>query len=169
MRDFYLASRPDESQHYIIATDLNQTAAGGFGGAFLSRSLVIWDSKGSSLTQWEPPRLVEVVPPNFRMAWAPEAVWVAAKNQFMVFWASNAYGDERHVGKPNEDKIYRSFTSDFKTFTPPELYHELPNGLNTIDMTIHPTVSVQGDAQHENAKLTLPSCLVQGGASRPNE
>lgn len=42
VRDLYLVSKPDESQHWIIGTDLNQTAAGGFGGSFLSRSLVIW-------------------------------------------------------------------------------------------------------------------------------
>lgn len=42
IRDLFIISKPDESQHYIIATDLNQTAVGGFGGKFLSRSLTIW-------------------------------------------------------------------------------------------------------------------------------
>lgn len=141
VRDFYLVSEPDESRHWIIATDLNQTAAGGFGGKFLSRSLVIWDSKGSSLTQWSAPRLVEVVPENFRMAWAPEAVYDKARGQFMVFWSSNRYGDAQHTGSPDKDKVYRSYTSDFKSFTPAELYSELSDGASTIDMTIHPTVS----------------------------
>ncbi|CAO1627381.1 unnamed protein product [Jaminaea pallidilutea] len=134
VRDFYLASKPDESQHYIIATDLNQTAAGGFNGNFLSRSLVIWESQGSSLTQWSQPRLVEVVPPEFRMAWAPEAVWVPDRNQFMVFWSSNKYTDAQHTGEADYDKVYRAYTSDFKTFTTPEVYYDF--GKAIIDMTI---------------------------------
>ncbi|PWN39801.1 hypothetical protein IE81DRAFT_338323 [Ceraceosorus guamensis] len=139
VRDMYLVSKPDESQHYIIATDLNQTAVGGFGGKFLSRSLVIWDSQGASLSKWNAPRLVEVVPEEFRMAWAPEAVWDAAKSQFLVYWSSNRYADAQHTGEPDYDKIYTSYTSDFKTFTSPELYLDRGNNIGVIDMTIHST------------------------------
>lgn len=139
VRDFFLVSKPDESQHYIIATDLNQTAVGGFGGKFLSRNFVIWESQGASLVNWSKPRLVEVVPKEFRMAWAPEAIWVESKKQFMVYWSSNKYADAAHTGKPDNDKIYRAWTSDFKTFTKPEVYHELANGAGLIDMTIAQT------------------------------
>lgn len=68
VRDMYLVSKPDESQHFIIATDLNQTAVGGFSGRFLSTSLVIWESQGASLSKWKPARLVQVVPPEFRVS-----------------------------------------------------------------------------------------------------
>ncbi|CAO1616525.1 unnamed protein product [Parajaminaea phylloscopi] len=139
VRDFYLTSKPDESKHYIIATDLNQTAAGGFGGKFLSRSLVIWESVGDSLVDWQAPRLVEVVPPEFRMAWAPEATWVGSRNQFMVYWASNKYSDAQHNGNPDSDTIYRAWTSDFKTFTPAEVYAKRSDGVGLIDMTIAQT------------------------------
>ena len=94
VRDMYLVSKPDQSQHYIIATDLNQTAVGGFGGKFLSRNLVIWESEGSSLTKWSESRLVEVVPANFRMAWAPEALWLEDEQRFLAYWSSNKYVDD---------------------------------------------------------------------------
>lgn len=139
VRDMYIVSRDDQSQHFIIATDLNQTAAGGFSGKFLSRSLVIWESVGSSLTQWQEPRLVEVIPENFRMAWAPEATFIANENRFLVYWSSNVYSDAQHTGNPDSDKIYYSYTSDFKTFTTPELYIALPNNVGIIDLTMHPT------------------------------
>lgn len=75
VRDMYIVSKGDESQHYIIGTDLNQTAVGGFSGKFLSRNLVIWDSEGPSLTKWKPSRLVEVVPANFRVSDARERLY----------------------------------------------------------------------------------------------
>lgn len=139
VRDFYLVSKDDQSQHYIIATDLNQTAIGGFSDPFLSRSLVIWDSEGSSLTNWQEPRLVEVVPENFRMAWAPESLYIAEEDRFMVYWSSNVYSDASHSGNPDSDKIYYSYTSDFKTFTDPQQYIALPNNVGIIDLTMHPT------------------------------
>ena len=136
VRDFYLVSKPDESQHYLIATDLNQTAANppGFGGKFLSRNLVVWKSNGASLTKWSAPKLVNVVPNNFRMAWAPEAIWDDARKQFFVFWSSNKYVDSAHSGDPDSDKIYGAYTSDFTTFSAPFIYNDPGHGV--IDMTL---------------------------------
>ncbi|TKY90005.1 hypothetical protein EX895_001303 [Sporisorium graminicola] len=136
VRDMYIVSKGDESQHYIIATDLNQTAAGGFGGRFLSRNLVIWDSQGSSLTQWSQPRLAQVVPDNFRMAWAPEAIWLEDEQRFLVYWSSSKYSDASHTGDTDYDKIYSSYTTDFVTFTDPEVFMDLGNNVGVIDLTI---------------------------------
>lgn len=136
VRDMYIVSKADESQHYIIATDLNQTAVGGFGGKFLSRSLVIWHSEGVSLTNWKAPRLVQVVPDNFRMAWAPEAIWLEDEQRFLVYWSSNKFADASHSGDPDYDKIYSSYTTDFVTFTAPEVFMDLGNNTGVIDLTI---------------------------------
>ncbi len=136
VRDMYLVSKGDESQHYIIATDLNQTAVGGFSSPFLSRSLVIWESEGASLTKWKPSRLVEVVPDTFRMAWAPEAIWLDDEQRFLVYWSSNKYADASHTGTPDYDKIYSSYTTDFITFTDPEVFMDLGNNVGVIDLTI---------------------------------
>ncbi|SPC60576.1 related to Crg1 protein (Putative arabinase) [Ustilago sp. UG-2017b] len=122
--------------HYIIATDLNQTAVGGFGGKFLSRSLVIWDSEGVSLTNWKAPHLVQVVPDNFRMAWAPEAIWLEDEQRFLVYWSSNKFADASHSGDPDYDKNYSSYTTDFVTFTAPEVFMDLGNNTGVIDLTI---------------------------------
>ena len=136
VRDMYIVSKGDESQHYIIGTDLNQTAVGGFGGKFLSRSLVVWDSEGASLTKCKSPRLVEVVPDNFRMAWAPEAIWLEDEQRFLVYWSSNKYADASHTGDPDYDKIYSSYTTDFVTFTTPQVFMDLGNNTGVIDLTI---------------------------------
>lgn len=136
VRDMYIVSKGDESQHYIIGTDLNQTAAGGFSGKFLSRSLVIWESEGASLTNWKPSRLAQVVPDNFRMAWAPEATWLEDEQKFLVYWSSNKYADASHSGDADYDKIYSSYTTDFVNFTEPEVFMDLGNNTGVIDLTI---------------------------------
>ncbi|SAM78814.1 related to Crg1 protein (Putative arabinase) [Ustilago bromivora] len=116
--------------------DMYITAVGGFGGKFLSRSLVIWDSEGASLTNWKAPRLVQVVPDNFRMAWAPEAIWLEDEQRFLVYWSSNKFADASHSGDPDYDKNYSSYTTDFVTFTAPEVFMDLGNNTVDIDLTI---------------------------------
>ncbi|KAJ1039531.1 hypothetical protein NDA14_002291 [Ustilago hordei] len=116
--------------------DMYITAVGGFGGKFLSCSLVIWHSEGVSLTNWKAPRLVQVVPDNFRMAWAPEAIWLEDEQRFLVYWSSNKFADASHSGDPDYDKIYSSYTTDFVTFTAPEVFMDLGNNIGVIDLTI---------------------------------
>jgi hypothetical protein len=67
VRDHFIVSKPDQSQHWILSTDLNRRAAGGYNNAFESRSIVVWASRGPSLTDWNPPHLLPLVPPNFRV------------------------------------------------------------------------------------------------------
>ncbi|SOV10057.1 related to Crg1 protein (Putative arabinase) [Ustilago sp. UG-2017a] len=112
------------------------TAVGGFDGKFLSRSLVIWDSEGASLTNWKAPRLVQVVPDNFRMAWELEAIWLEDEQRFLVYWSSNKFADASHSGDPDYDKNYSSYTTDFVTFTAPEVFMDLGNNTGVIDLTI---------------------------------
>ncbi|KAL0565997.1 hypothetical protein V5O48_016016, partial [Marasmius crinis-equi] len=75
-RDPYLVSAPDDSRHFIIATDLDINAIGGDWGRAVthgSRSLHVWES--TDLVNWGNYRLVEVIGPTAGMAWAPEAIW----------------------------------------------------------------------------------------------
>lgn len=72
------------------------------------------------------------------MAWAPEALWDEEKGQFLVYWSSNTYSDASHSGDPTNDKIYSSYTSDFKTFTDPQIYIDLGT-VGVIDLTMRPT------------------------------
>ena len=80
-----------------------------------SKSLVVWES--SDLTTWSGPTLPVVSPENAGMTWAPDAIWDPAKEEYMVFWTSNIEG--------SGFQTLRSYTPDFKTFSPAESYVSL--------------------------------------------
>ena len=129
VRDPYII-RGEDGTFYIIATDLlkaatNWTAAQQTG----SRSIIIWETK--DLTDWGEARIVEVMPESTGAGcvWAPEAVWDEAEQKYMVFWASRVSTDNYA-----KQRIYRSYTSDFKNFTAPEIYIE--EDYDVIDATI---------------------------------
>ncbi len=90
VRDPYLVSRPDNSKHWIIATDLdidstNWDAATRRG----SRGIIVWES--TDLVNWTGERLVQVMPSTAGMVWAPEAIWDYEQQQFLVVWSSRLY------------------------------------------------------------------------------
>lgn len=60
------------------------------------------------------------------MVWAPSALWVPDRNAYATFWASRIYAnsDTQRAGKAGNDKIYYSLTSDFVTFSSPQLWLE---------------------------------------------
>jgi hypothetical protein len=71
--------------------------------------------------------------------WAPEAVWDIKQNAYMVFWASSLYAtnDTAHAGT-SYHRILKSTTTDFKSFTPAEVY--IDYGWSVIDTTmVHDT------------------------------
>ena len=103
---------------YMIATDLSifnidydWTGSQTNG----SQSIVIWDS--DDLVNWSAPRLRRIARSNATCAWAPESVWDEERQAFMVFWASKSKEDWTH-------RLYRCYTTDFDTFTEPEVYIE---------------------------------------------
>ena len=72
-------------EYFILATDLN--TEGGDWDRFShrgSRSILIWES--DDLIRWSEPRLEELAPPDAGCAWAPEAVWCAERERWLVFW-----------------------------------------------------------------------------------
>lgn len=74
--------------------------------------------------------MVEVAPDNAGCTWAPEAVYDPEKDAYMVFWASKTSTDNYAT-----QRMYRSYTKDFKTFTEPEIYIDGGN-ISNIDTTI---------------------------------
>ncbi len=135
VRDPSIIRKPDGSGFYIVATDLsiyrrsnNEIGSGNAWGDCQregSHSLVVWES--SDLVNWSEPWLTDpVAVDEAGCAWAPEAFWDATRQQYMVFWASMVGGRQR---------IYRSFTPDFKTFTPAEIYMD-EGGRPWIDASI---------------------------------
>ena len=134
VRDPYIL-RGEDGKYFIIATDLSiynrkQTQgsnAWGLSQTDGSQSIVVWES--SDLVNWSEASLVKVAVDNAGCTWAPEAVYDPEKGMYMVFWASKVSDDDY-----SKQRMYRSYTSDFKTFTPAEVYIE--DDVSNIDTTI---------------------------------
>ncbi len=130
IRDPFIVYDDRLSRYFIIATDLN-TGDGDWDRAANrgSRSLFVWES--ADLVNWSEARLIEVGIPEAGCVWAPEAVYCREKEAWFVFWASNV----REAGEVQpKQRIYGSFTKDFKTFTPAFKYIEREE--NVIDTDI---------------------------------
>ncbi len=124
-RDPFIIRAVNEKKYWIIATDLRIEAGKGWdvaqhGG---SRDILIWESK--DLVNWDGPRAVTVGVTGAGCVWAPEVIYDKEKEMYMIFFASMT---------DNKQKIYRTFTKDFTSFTETELYTE--SGNHIIDSTI---------------------------------
>ncbi|WP_108718224.1 glycoside hydrolase family 43 protein [Miniimonas sp. S16] len=149
VRDPFLVRRRDGAGFHVLATDLRVWGRGEPDwDAFTrhgSRSLVLWDS--TDLVTWSAPRLVEVAPPSFGMAWAPTVSWDAQAGHYRVFFSGKRFADDDpdHTGDAAA-AVWCATTSDFETFSDPELYLALPTGV--IDLVAVP----DGDLVHVVAK-----------------
>lgn len=133
VRDPYIL-RGEDGKFFVIATDLsiynrrsdsNRWSTCQTSG---SKSIVVWESE--DLINWSEARLVQVAPDNAGCTWAPEAVYDAEKDEYMVFWASKTSSDNYAA-----QRMYKSYTKDFVTFTDPEIYIDGGN-ISNIDTTI---------------------------------
>ncbi|KAK8053327.1 arabinosidase [Apiospora saccharicola] len=123
---------------YIVGTDLNigktnWDAAQRTG----SRGIFVWES--IDLVNWGNERLVVVEDSTAGMVWAPEALWDASQEQYLVHWASKFYSasDTRHTGTPSNIRIRYAYTRDFRAFTAPQTYIDR-NPTSIIDLDILP-------------------------------
>ncbi|KAK2736586.1 hypothetical protein FQN55_001600 [Onygenales sp. PD_40] len=123
---------------YIVGTDLDigstdWDAAQRTG----SRSIFVWESE--DLVNWGNERLIKVEDDTAGMVWAPEAIWDAEKEQYLVYWSSKFYStsDSSHTGTPTTSRIRYAHTSDFTTFTEPQDYVDY-SPTNIIDLTFLP-------------------------------
>ena len=131
VRDPFIIRSIDGEKYFIIATDLRIASKKGWESAVSegSKSLVVWESK--DLVTWSKERMVEVGIEGAGCVWAPEAIYDKETKQYFVFWASNV--KEEGEEQPKQ-RIYCSYTSDFKHFTKAEKYIERDN--HVIDTTI---------------------------------
>ncbi|CAE6424033.1 unnamed protein product [Rhizoctonia solani] len=134
VRDPSIIRAHDGSKFWLLATDLKMYGSGDWNAAVRtgSRSIVIWES--TDLKNWGTPRLVQVSPATAGNTWAPEAIWDPSQNKYVVFWASSLYAasDTAHTGS-SYHRILRATTTDFKTFSAPEVY--IDKGWAVIDTT----------------------------------
>ncbi|MDG5807822.1 glycoside hydrolase family 43 protein [Streptomyces ossamyceticus] len=133
VRDPALVRSPDGSKYWIIATDLCISCGQNWEAAVYngSRNLVVWES--TDLINWSEPWLLDVAGqiPDARNAWAPEAIWNAETNDYVLYWATN-----KPVNGVKKHRIYYAHTSDFRTITTPQTYIERPGMQEIIDTQI---------------------------------
>jgi hypothetical protein len=130
-RDPFILRTHDGNKFYIVATDLKIAAGKGWQAAQFegSRSLLVWES--DDLVNWSEARLNEVGIDGAGCVWAPEAVYDAQREEYMVFWASMVKEGKDREGK---HRIYCSYTKDFRIFSKATKYIERPQSV--IDTTI---------------------------------
>ncbi|KAI6375400.1 hypothetical protein MCOR25_002966 [Pyricularia grisea] len=129
---------------YIIGTDLDiNKTTWDLSQRNGSRGILVWES--TDLVNWTNERLVTVEDDTAGMVWAPEALWDASMNQYMVHWASKFYktSDPGHTGAPSSTVIRYAHTSDFITFTAPKTYIDL-SPTDVIDLAILPVPNSDG-------------------------
>ncbi len=125
----------DMPQYYLVATDLRIEAGKGWQTAQYegSRDILVWES--DNLTEWRGPAAHTlggaIGEEGAGCVWAPEAIYDEEKEAFLLFWASmvKLAGDL----EPKQ-RIYASYTKDFKQFTKPFLFMEREN--HVIDSTV---------------------------------
>ena len=149
-RDHFIIRSADGTHFYIMATDLSiyhrmqvneeRTAWRQCTNAFGdnpnpgNRSMVIWES--DNLVDWSQARIVQVAPKEAGCFWAPKAIWDKEKQAYMVVGASKM---------PEDDygwlRLYRTYTTDFQTFSEPELY---------LDLSLHPRKADEADFEKKH-------------------
>ncbi|WP_327725873.1 glycoside hydrolase family 43 protein [Streptomyces europaeiscabiei] len=148
VRDPALVRSPDGSKYWIIATDLcidcGQTWSQSINNG--SRSLVVWES--NDLVTWSAPWLLNVAGaiPDGRNAWAPEAIWDPASNDYVLYWATNT-----PLNGATKHRIHYAHTTDFRTITTPQIYIERPGTQEIIDTQIVEVPSGVGNFRYVRA------------------
>ncbi|WP_302416337.1 family 43 glycosylhydrolase [Blautia marasmi] len=131
VRDPFIIKSVIDGKFYIIATDLRIASKKGWTAAQMEGStrIIVWCSE--DLLHWSEPWSFETGIPGAGCAWAPEAIYDPEKGSYLVFWASMTKepGDSAH-----KQRIYCSYTRDFRVFTAPEKYIERDH--HVIDTTI---------------------------------
>jgi hypothetical protein len=115
MRDPFLTRGPDGEFH-MVWTWAWRGASIGYAH---SKDLVHWSE------QREIPLTASIGAGN---TWAPEIYWDAKKSKWLLIWSSTV------AGRQDGNRIYGSFTSDFQSFTLPEIFFD--PGFMVIDATI---------------------------------
>lgn len=128
-RDPYILPKKDGSGYYIIATDLEINNTN-----YRNSKLLVWDiddiSKADEVTPWNIETSCWFSNYNYGSswtnsstgmsyadfyAWAPEAIYVADKDQYMLYWSAprNQIDGNDNYGTFG---IYAVYTQDFQTF-----------------------------------------------------
>jgi len=126
VRDPCLCLGPDGVFHLVWTTGWGDR---GFGVAH-----------SADLLSWSEQKFVPVMAetPGAKNCWAPEIIWDAHAERYLIYWSSTVEGRFAETAASGDDgwnhRIYRTATRDFRTYEPAELFYE--PGFNCIDATI---------------------------------
>ena len=132
MRDPWLGRGPDGVWHMLWTW--GWTRASG------DESLKIGTAESKDLIHWSAQREISVMAnePTARNAWAPEAVYDAARGEWIILWATTIPGrfPETEIAgdKGYDHRLYSITTKDWKNFSTAKLFFD--PGFNAIDSTI---------------------------------
>ena len=170
VRDPYLVRSGEGDTVYLIATELSIHNRGGWGAASAtttgSTNLVIW--KTHDMVHWSKPYAVDVaskIPGGAGCAWAPEAFWDEANQQYMVYWASRT---EKNNEVGNAMNMYYATTRDFKTFSDPVKW--IDYDVSVIDTTMMKVgdwyYRASGDGQNSIEKSKNPYAVTVANTAK---
>ncbi len=132
MRDPWLGQGPDGNWHMLWTWGWTKGSG--------DQALKIGHASSKDLLHWSAQEEVPVLAdePAAKNAWAPEAVWDGAKNEWVIFWATTIPGrfpDTEGTGDSGYNhRIYSMTTKDWKTYSKAKVFFD--PGFNTIDSTI---------------------------------
>ncbi|MBC7785854.1 MAG: glycoside hydrolase family 43 protein [Burkholderiales bacterium] len=125
MRDPCVVRGPDGTFHMVWTT------------AWQGKTIGYASSR--DLITWTPQRALPVMEheKDCKNCWAPEIAIDEKGGHFVIFWATTIPGrfKETESGGDNNHRMYCTTTTDFKTFTPTELFYD--PGFNVIDATFY--------------------------------
>lgn len=126
MRDPCLIQGPDGKFHMVWTTSWTGKTIG--------------YANSPDLIHWSKQQAIPVMAgePTARNCWAPEIVWDAANQRYLIFWATTIPGKFPETASAADNsynhRIYATTTKDFAAFTPTRLFYE--PGFNVIDTTL---------------------------------
>lgn len=116
MRDVFLTRGPDHRFHMVWTWSWHGNSLG--------------YAESADLLHWSVQKQIAIMKsyPEVRNVWAPETYWDAKKHEWLLIWSSSMNGSD--VG----NRIYSSFTPDFRSFSRPAVFFN--PGYVVIDATM---------------------------------
>lgn len=147
MRDSHLLRGPDDVYRLVWTTGWHDTGIG--------------YASSKDLVHWSEQRYLPVMEktPGTKNCWAPETIYDAKRDQYVITWSSDVEGRYPETASEHQmnNRTYYVTTRDFETFSEPQVLIE--PGFDHIDTTIipHPTeagrfvaILKEGDQQGRN-------------------
>ena len=144
-------------------------------------------SYSKNLIDWAAQRLIPVMENDSLVlnAKSPELLYDADEQRFMIFWSSTVPGNFKDSDKQNDslpsgfkfnNRIYRKFSSDLRSWGPTELFFE--PGFNCSDASIstdsgrimmfYKDGTQMGKNIQNNIKMSTSGSLTNGYSIKPN-